>query len=687
MKTPSARQSYLLVCMSLIFPVQVLAGDDEALAELMALLSQETDLATKTNMNADYVPGSVTVMHGDKLKEMGVQTTGEALQRVPGIYVSVGNTGQVVSVVRGVGSSLSSSNLKIMLNGVSINSAVTGAADSVLRLPIFQVDRIEVIRGPGSSIYGEFAFSGVVNIITRENNQAIHMKGGSNGYGQIDVALAGESGGGVGWGMNVSFWNTDGTARESGVDNFSFHGAGYAPSDIFDQEQGLLLSFKAAYSGYQLRGQYIEVERGSFFGRVAKSEDDYSPRKEELFNVSLVKKWKLSDTLDSVFTTTYQHINTDEAEQLVLPAGIPLPGTRPPLINPEDNIEERGQEESYLKVSALFDWQTSVNNQLMLILEAARFEVSDAYKSLVGADSGMVFEDEKPEALIDSDRRYNSAVLQDQWKVFDGVELTFGVRHDDYSDIGSRSSPRVAGVWRVAENHIVKLQYAEAYRPPTLEQRYFGINSSSAEQANDLSPEELASAEVSYIYRQAYRKITTTLFRAEYTDLIELLLIPGQVPTYHNVGEVNAMGAEWEWVEQINDSWQVLSNISYVETEDKLDTDEEFTGVVNWLANLGVFWEMTPHTSHSLLLHYVGEQEGAELPNLALPHVETFDAYTTVDYTLTYKPPMGGKDLLVQFVIKNLTDEEWEIQSYPTQWPEGLTQGGISGYLGIEYGF
>ncbi|OUR90631.1 hypothetical protein A9Q81_19310 [Gammaproteobacteria bacterium 42_54_T18] len=661
-------------------------ADDAELEKLMALLDQETDLATKTKMNADYVPGSVTVMHGDKLKSMGVQTTGEALQTVPGIYITAGNTGQVVSTVRGVGSSLSSSNLKIMLNGVPVNSAVTGAADSILRLPIFQVDRIEVIRGPGSSVYGEFAFSGVVNIITRENNQALHVKGGGDGYGQVDVAFSGEAEE-VTWVGDFSYWSFDGSARESGVDNFSFHGAGYAPGDIFDQEEGVLLGFKASYSSYELKGHYIGVERGSYFGRVAKSEVKYSPRKEELFNLRLAKEWQLSDSLSSMLTLTYQYIDTDEAEQLVLPAGVPLPGAGPPIINTEDSIEERGQEESYKKVSTLFNWRSSATNQLILVLEAATFDVSDAYKTLTGGDSGTLIEDQKPEAVINSGRRYNSVVLQDQWKVVDNLELTFGARYDDYSDIGSRVSPRVAGVWRYAESHIVKLQYAEAFRPPTLEQSYFGNNFNSVQEVKGLSPEELAATELSYIYRQGSRKITATLFKSKYTDLIELLLVPGEVPIFHNVGEVSAVGGEWEWVEHINDSWQVLSNVSYVKTEDALDIDEEFTGAVNWLANLGVFWTMTPHISHSLFFRYVGEQEGAELPNLALPHVETFDAYTTVDYALTYRAPMGGKGLLIQLTIKNLGDETWETQSYPTQWPEGLTQGGVSAYLGVEYEF
>ncbi|NRB41514.1 MAG: TonB-dependent receptor [Pseudomonadales bacterium] len=666
------------------------SDEDSELAALMALLDAETELATKSKMNADYVPGMVTVLHGDKLKSMGIQTSGEALGLVPGIYVSPGNTGQVVSVVRGVGVTLGSSNLKIMLNGVAMNSAVTGAADSVLRLPIFQIERIEVIRGPGSSLYGEFAYSGVVNIITRKNTNAAHVKMGDNNYRQMDAMLGSEkSEDGINWQLNMSSWETDGTGRESGLDNFAGAGGnGYAPGSIFDQEEGQLLFFASSYQGYEFKGHYIDTERGGYFGNLAKGEKDYDPGHETIINVELSKKWQISDNINSGLSVAYQQTDFEHAKNLALPAGVNQPGPGPKIPNTHDQIRQTGFEDSYFKINAFMDWQTSASNTVLVMLESVKYEVKDSYGTATDLGIEMTLPENALEVINTAQRQINSLVLQDQWRIVDNIELPAGIRFDDYDDLGSNSSPRLAGVWRITDNHILKAQYAEAFRPPTLAQSYPGPETNLARfTPQAIVPEELSSYELSYIYRQPIRNFKATLFQTEVTDLIEFYIKPGSPPIFRNLGEIKSTGLELEWQETLSDNWQLMSNVSYVDAEDKRDVDEEFTGAVNWLANLGLSWNATPNMMHTLLYKYVGEQEGAELPNLKLPHVETFAAYNTLDYSVSYGNAFGARGLLLQLSIKNLTDETWESQAYPTQWPEGLTQGGRNWLLGCEYEF
>jgi outer membrane receptor for ferrienterochelin and colicin len=108
---------------------------------------------------------------------------------------------------------------------------------------------------------------------------------------------------------------------------------------------------------------------------------------------------------------------------------------------------------------------------------------------------------------------------------------------------------------------------------------------------------------------------------------------------------------------------------------------------VNWLANTGLSWSISNNIYHSFLLRYFGEQEGAELPNLRQPHVETFDAHTTFDYSFSYDHLFAVRGLILHVDIKNIADAKWQSQSYPTQWPEGLSQGGRSWFAGIEYEF
>jgi iron complex outermembrane receptor protein len=671
--------------------VESFAENEGELAELMSLLDEETSIATKSKMNADYVPGTLTVLHGDTLRLLGMKNAGEALSLVPGFYTSAGNTGEVVSIVRGVGSSLNSSHLKIMLNGISINSAVTGAGDTVLRLPVSQIDRMEIIRGPGSPVYGEFAFSGVVNIITQQGANTLQLNVGGNNSRQVDLSFGTEnpshySKHNLSWNINASHWENDGTSRESGEDNFTTLGRGYATGPIFDHDQGDFLALNIQYQGYEAKAQYVETERGSYFGRLGKNEFDYSPTIEEIFNVEFSKSWQLNENINSVLTLGYQSTTLDLAKTIVLPRGSRLPGRGPIVISETDLFDQIGSEESYTKANLQFSGKLMENNNFLLVLETVKFNVDDAYRYLFD-DAETLLLNNTPYEMINSERNFSSVALQDQWQILDNVEITAGVRYDHYSDIGSSTSPRIAGVWRITDEHIFKAQYAEAFRPPTLEQRYFSRDGNVVPSSNTLRPEDLATSELSYTFRQPERKIVTTLFHSEFTDLIELIIIPGSPPEYQNIGEVKANGIEFEWTEKLSDNWTISGNVSYVDTEENRDTDKELTGTVNWLANFTLDWQITSEIHNSLLFKYVGEQEGAELPNLRLPHVDTFSGFNTIDYSLSYNHAFGVRNMMMRLAIKNITDEHWETQSFPTQWPEGLTQGERHWNIAVEYGF
>ena len=148
---------------------------EQAALNLMELFDNVTEIATKTKLNADYVPGMVTVLRGEDLEARGYQTVWEALELVNGIETSVSGTGLRQILIRGVGRTLGSGNIKFFLDGLPINSTFLAGAHQALEFPVELIDRIEVIRGPGSAIYGEFAFTGVINVITNKSGENGHV--------------------------------------------------------------------------------------------------------------------------------------------------------------------------------------------------------------------------------------------------------------------------------------------------------------------------------------------------------------------------------------------------------------------------------------------------------------------------------------------------------------------------------
>ena len=128
---------------------------DEDEAELLAVLKQETDIATKTRMNSDFVPGIVSILDGDRLRALGARTVWDAMSYVPGVQPMLDGTATPEVAVRGIPFPFNSGSIQILLNSVPIARASAGLNASVLLLPLVQVERVEFIRGPGSVLYGD----------------------------------------------------------------------------------------------------------------------------------------------------------------------------------------------------------------------------------------------------------------------------------------------------------------------------------------------------------------------------------------------------------------------------------------------------------------------------------------------------------------------------------------------------
>ena len=117
-----------------------------------------TEIATKTKLNVDFVPGVVTVIKGNELQNLGVTNLSEqALGMVSGIDGFV--------YIRGIGKNQALGKVKLLINSKTMNSSLTGIG-GIPAIATALIDRVEIIRGAGSAIHGENAYTGVINIIT-----------------------------------------------------------------------------------------------------------------------------------------------------------------------------------------------------------------------------------------------------------------------------------------------------------------------------------------------------------------------------------------------------------------------------------------------------------------------------------------------------------------------------------------
>lgn len=145
--------------------------------------------ATRTPIARERVPASVTVLDGAALRAQGVMLVSDALREVPGVaVVRAGSYGAQTSLfVRGGQSNYT----KVLVDGIPYNDP--GGALDLANLTIDDIDRIEIVRGPSSVVFGSDAVTGVVQIVTRRrgatSRASLDARGGT--YGTVDVALTG----------------------------------------------------------------------------------------------------------------------------------------------------------------------------------------------------------------------------------------------------------------------------------------------------------------------------------------------------------------------------------------------------------------------------------------------------------------------------------------------------------------
>ena len=212
-------------------------ADEDLLGELMEVVDESTDIATKSHMNSDFVPGMVTILHGDELEALGARTVFDAISLIPGVLASRGSGAAPSMLVRGISYPFNSGNVKILVNSVSMSRESAGVNNSIAYLPIEQVERIEFIRGPGSLLYGGYASMGVLNIVTRTSGRGFFTRlqsdGGITGGGNFTYQAPEHD---FNFSLNVAGFDTGNAEapvnvdaredRKSAILTLDFHGFG-----------------------------------------------------------------------------------------------------------------------------------------------------------------------------------------------------------------------------------------------------------------------------------------------------------------------------------------------------------------------------------------------------------------------------------------------------------------------------
>ncbi|MCG8427369.1 MAG: TonB-dependent receptor [Chromatiales bacterium] len=537
----SHRRSLYLSTLILLSNSAVCASDlplfEEKFNDLLALpiealMNHEVTVASRYNQRLIDAPATITVIDREQIDQMGVDNLSELLARVPGIQVDFdSNTANRIPVfnVRGQ----YHAHVLILLDGETINDHVNPKPVIFARnLSLHHLERVEVMRGPGSSIYGNSASAAIINLVTRHDLNEVTVEVGQHGAKRAAVGLSKGS-----HNSNVHlFYEHLGDDGQLYSNLFDRHGL---TSITEDPKRSYTLHLTGHYEGLSasLFRTHMRQEDFYLFGGLGNGDNiDLSTTSV----INLGYETDINNTLKANFKLGYRHYK-DKALSLSDTLG-PAPDL---LIGPYFSHQ-------VFSLSSHFVWELNKRHTLSGGVSYERADSPDAYTYSnydVRTDpptylgDPTVLEDPDFRFIADVTRKNHALFMQDEisghnWK------LTLGGRYDHYNDTGSRFSPKLSAIYWLDTNQQIKFHYGEAFQAPVMARMY------NANNPMTLGNLELEPA-VIRTFDLGFNKFTENYaanFNVYYSQADDIVLaVPtetGSQLQYRNVGNQRTAGAE-----------------------------------------------------------------------------------------------------------------------------------------------
>lgn len=669
MSNKLARQSLLAI--SVLGSMMAIANANDIQTNEVTQLEKIVITASGFEQDIKKAAASISVLTQEEINKKAYRDVTDALKDVPGVVVTGGGSSSDISI-RGMGSAYT----VIMVDGKKVNtrSVRPNSDNSGIEqgwLPnIGAIERIEVIRGPMSGLYGSDAMGGVINIITKKNTNE--------------------------WTGSVKL---DTTLQENSKSGNIYQTNAYIAGPLIAN----LLSFKA-------NGLYSQRDEDEIYG-------GYSEQKIRAGGAALTLTPNDQHTFDLEYQRSIQNRDATVGKSIS-----PIQTGRNPPVNSltdyyrtEYSLTHRGtlgavETHSYI--------QREENENPSRNMEAINTTFNTINKINFDRHSlsfgGMYLKEELEDkgnqlsiggsTPVSSLDRYSWALFaENAWNIVDDFTLTTSLRLDEDEKFGDHWSPKVYGVWSLNDNWVIKGGVSTGYKTPALRatvaewgQATGGGQSKGVIVGNpDLKPEKSVNYEVSFNWDNLDNlNAGLTLFNSEFKDKItEVRTCQGEnvgalecdwlgekfdfVSLRENVDKASMRGAEltfgWQALPNVN----VSANYTFTDTEQKsgINKGKPLNEMPKHMFNTTADWEINDQFSSWGRVNYRSKTSDY-LSRTAMAKGKP--AYTMVDVGLNYKPT---QNIAVAAGVYNLFDKEIDKDTY------NYVLDGRRYNLGVTYSF
>ena len=621
--------------------------------QLVDLLDVKISTAAKYEQAISEAPASVTIITSEDIERYGYRTLDEVLMNVRGFYTR-NDRNYAYMGIRGFSRPGDYDNrILVLINGHTLNENVYGApffgTDSGMNLDT--IERIEIVRGPGSALYGTGAMFAVVNVITKDGNiidgfklsaetgsygrfqgSAVFGKGFNNG---IDISISGLWGDIKGQDLYFEEYDADTTND------------GWAENLDWDKYYGFLTSIK--YDAFILQGMIISREKGIPTGAWEMAFNENAKGLDERKFIECKYDQDIGVDKNIMLRGYFDHYG--------------YRGTYPY----EDSDWFDANDGNWLGGESQFRWDLQPNNRLIVGVE---------YQDHLRADHREWDEDT---TYFDDNFPFNvlSFYLQDEYQLTENLSLTLGLRRDDYSTAGSSTTPRGAIIYHPIKSGTLKLLYGEAFRAPNV----YEVHYESVDEAKgnpDLKPEKIRTMEVIWEQRLNDELFgIVSFYNYDVKELIDQIEDPDDgLLQFGNISKVKARGLELGINARLKMGLWGYVNYIFQNAEDA-ELKEKLTNSPSDIIKIGF-------TCPVMKYLYAAAELLCETERITVHETKT-DPYLSANVHLSTKPLFDHVKL--SLLVRNLFNTTYKLPGSLDHQQDAIKQDGRNFTAKLEYEF